>query len=148
MSHESLTMTGLKADGTMGIYDPDEIKAWICDKLNLTKGQAKARGGSISSVIADFNLGRGKETSGKNKHVPHGAFRAPVVSHTSMYRGKRIYHASAGNSGAGGGMTIFYTNPKGSDGKIIGIGHHLNSTNYEIEWHVSDWHVGRTVTLS
>jgi hypothetical protein len=141
-------MTGRKADGTMGIYTSDEIKDWIRDKLNLTKGQARARGGSITSAISDFMSGKGKATSGTNKHVPHGAFRTPVVSHTSMYRGNPIYHASAGKSGAGDGMTIFYTNPQGRDGKIIGIGHHVDSTTYEIEWHVPDWHVGHTVTLS
>jgi hypothetical protein len=148
MAHNPLVMVGPKENGMLGIYTADEIKDWIIGKLDLSETDKKSRGGPISSVVSDFMSGKGKATSGPNKHVPHKGFMAPNLPHTSLYRGNPIYHASAGSAGKGNGITIFYVNAQGNDGKIIGIGSHVNSTNYEIEWHVPDWHVGRTVQLA
>jgi len=140
MSHLPLKLSGPKEDGSMGVYTAEEIRKWIIGKLGLTEGQAKARGGSISSVVTDFTDGAGKATSGPSKHGG--------PTHTSLYHGNPVYHASAGKTGARTGITIFYVNSQGSDGKIIGIGSHIDSTHYEIEWHVSDWHVGAQLTLA
>lgn len=144
MAHTPLKMTGPKTDVNgitrMSVYSSDDIKDWIIGKLGLTAGQARSRGGSITSVISDFLNGRGKATSGPSK--------AGGASHTSKYRGSPVYHASAGKAGTSSGITIFYVNAQGTDGKIIGIGQHKNSTSYDVEWHASDWHVGRVITLS
>ena len=139
MPHNPLNLSGPKADGSMGVYTSDEIRSWIIGKLGLTEGQAKARGGSITSVISDFMSGKGKATSGK---------QGTGLAHTSLYHGNPVYHASAGKTGARVGITIFYVNPQLSDGKIIGIGSHIDSTHYEIEWHVTDWHVGAQLVLA
>lgn len=143
-------MTGPK-DGTtkMGVYTADEIKDWIAGKLGLGASQLRVRGSNISMVVADFMSGRGKATSGPNTHRPGtAAHRAAPASHTSKYRGSDVYHTSAGAAGTANGVTIFYVNAQGSDGKIIGIGRHRSSTSYDIEWSVGDWHVGRTLQLA
>ncbi|MBY6047958.1 hypothetical protein KUV47_02855 [Vannielia litorea] len=150
MTHDPLVMSGhANADGTgpMGILSPEQMEEWIAGKLDMGASERKSRGSNIKSVVAAFMDGAGKATSGPNKHVPHGKFQEPNRSHTSKYRGHDVYHTSSGKIGKSNGITIFYVNPQGHDGKIIGIGNHINSTTYEIEWHVRDWHVGRTVSL-
>ena len=150
MSHPPLNMIGPK-NGTaaMGIYTSDEIKDWIAGKLGLSGGALKARESSISSVVSDFTGGKGKPTSGPSTHDVNSKFhKSAPKAHTSMYRGNSVYHTSAGKAGAGGGTTIFYVNAQGNDGKIIGIGQHITSDSYKIEWNVPDWHVGKVLVLA
>ena len=85
MSHLPLKLSGPKEDGSMGVYTAEEIGRWIIGKLGLTEGQAKARGGSISSVVTDFTDGTGKATSGPGMHGG--------PAHTSLYHGNPVYHA-------------------------------------------------------
>jgi len=150
MPHTPLYMSGPK-DGTkrMGVYTADEVKAWIAGKLGLSTSHLRSRGSNISMVVTDFMSGRGKPTSGPNTHKPGtAAHKKAPKSHASKYRGQDVYHTSAGKAGSANGVTIFYVNAQGRDGKIIGIGRHLTSTSYSIEWSVGDWHVGRTLQLA
>lgn len=151
MPHDGLVMSGNKnIDGKphMVVFSEDEIKTWIADKIGLNKGQRNALGGKIGSVISDFLNGRGKATSGPAKHKAEGETEAWNKSHTSTYRGREIYHASAGSGRGGSSITIFYVQGNGNDGKIIGIGEHKTSTSYTILWHAKDWHVGNVVKLA
>ncbi|SIN82023.1 hypothetical protein [Vannielia litorea] len=151
MPHDGLIMSGhANADGTgpMMAFNAEKLEDWIAGKLGLTGSALKTRKSNINAVVADFMGGRGKAVSHKTVHVnARGEKKTDQKAHTSKYRGSDVLHTSAGPRGRGGGVTIFYVNPQGRDGKIIGIGHHLTDSSYEIEWSVGDWHVGRMVQL-
>lgn len=144
-----MLMTGPKTqeDGStrMGIYTNAEICAWITDKIG--KAEARARESSMKSVVNDFMSSIGKATSGPDRSTE--GLKSGAVK-TSIYRAKEVRHTSAGkkNQGHKSGMTLFYVAGKGEDGRIIGVGYHLNSSSYGILWNRSDWHVGKTVTLA
>ena len=145
MAHPNLGMTGPRdVDGKQKLrrYTSDEIKEWIIGKARMTKSELKKRGSNISGCITNFQTGKGKACT----------YKAPGAqnSHVIQYRGKPVYHTSNGKNGTGESVTLFYTNPQGSDIKIIGIGGHVPgaSDKYDIEWKVNDWGVGKTVVLS
>ncbi|TYB90794.1 hypothetical protein [Oceaniovalibus sp. ACAM 378] len=143
MPHEPLTMSGprnVNGKTEMARYSSDEIKQWIVGKANFSANELSTRGSNISGAIEKFAGGHGtackwKAPGDKNSHI-------------IKYHHNTVYHASNGPKGKGTSVSLFYTNPQHKDGKIIGIGGHITSDTYEIEWHAPDWHIGKTFELS
>jgi hypothetical protein len=64
------------------------------------------------------------------------------------YKGKSICHVSEGARNKTDGCSVFFTAKGGEIARIVGIGHHIGSASYELEWQEPNWDTtGKNITL-
>lgn len=114
-------------NGKFGVMDSAQIETWLCGKLRFLP-VPKFRS-NMQSCINDVMVGRGKDTGGRS------------------HKGDHILHTSAGKSGQGNGCTLFYVVRDNDVAKVVGIGSHTGSSDYEIYWQDGNWAPGDSISL-
>jgi len=73
----------------------------------------------------------------------------PEGATPDKYAGETVYHQTSFDKGPGEGCTVFYTNPDrdGTSGTIVGIGIHLGSDSYKLDYRRKGWEVDKSYTL-
>ena len=75
--------------------------------------------------------------------------KTPRKATTDPYAGETVYHHTSFDKGPKEGCSIFYTNPDedGTSGTIVGIGIHLGSDSYKLDYIRRGWNVVKRYTL-
>lgn len=120
---------GPKATGSTGNMSEDDFVAYVIAKVGEGSKEWK------KNVVKAYNAIKNHSgESGANSKFPH--------------HGKGVCHVSEGKRGRNQGVSVFFTAKGGQIASIIGIGHHIGSRSYEMEWQNNGWDTkGKSFTL-
>lgn len=126
----SKNIWGPKQSGRNGVMSEEDFKAFVIAKVG--------DGGKIwqKNVDKAYNAIINHDgQAGANDKYPH--------------KGKAVCHVSEGKRGAGNGVSVFFTAKGEVVASIIGIGYHIGSASYKLEWQLPTWDTGgsKDITL-
>ena len=125
----SKNIWGPKQEGKDGVMSQDDFVAFVIAKVG--------DGGKIwqKNVEKAFEaISNHDGQSGANDKYPH--------------KGKSVCHVSEGKRGAGNGVCVFFTAQGEVVASVIGIGYHIGSSSYKLEWQLATWDTGGTSDIS
>lgn len=125
----SKVIWGEKATGANGQMSEDDFVAFVIAKIG--------KGSSVweKNVRKAYNaITNHAGETGANTKFPH--------------HGKGVCHVSEGKRGGSQGISVFFTAKGGQIASIIGLGHHIGSRSYKLEWQNAGWNTeGADITL-
>ncbi|MBI5926619.1 MAG: hypothetical protein HY836_13590 [Aquabacterium sp.] len=125
----ALTIWGMKRTDKMGVMDSDDFLAFVVSKV----GQ-----GSVTWVK---NVNKAFEAI--SNHVGETG-----ANDKFPYKGSGVCHVSEGKRSSSEGVSVFFTAKGGQLANVIGIGYHIGSSSYKLEWQMDGWETqSKDITL-
>ncbi|EJO93406.1 MULTISPECIES: hypothetical protein [Pseudomonadaceae] len=125
----SKNIWGPKTTGSDGVMSEDDFIAFAIAKVG--------DGGTTwrKNVAKAYNAITNHDgQAGANDKYPH--------------KGKAVCHVSEGKRGAGNGVSVFFTAKGEVVASVIGIGYHIGSASYHLEWRLPSWDTANSANIT
>ena len=120
---------GPKIGGANGVMSEDDFLAFVISKAGEGGKEWKKNVSKAYNAIVNHD----GQTGASDKY-PH--------------KGKGVCHVSEGKRGRNQGVSVFFTAKGEVVASVIGIGHHIGSRSYELEWQLPTWDTeSKSITL-
>lgn len=125
----SKNIWGPKTTGAVGVMSEDDFIAFAISKVGDGGQSWRKNVGKAYNAITNHD-----GQSGANGKYPH--------------KGKAVCHVSEGKRNGKDGVSVFFTAKGEVVASIIGIGHHIGSASYRLEWRLPSWDTGTNANIT
>lgn len=120
---------GPKASGTNGVMSEADFLAFAIAKVGDGGTSWRKNVAKAYNAIVNHD-----GQAGANDKYPH--------------KGKGVCHVSEGKRSANDGVSVFFTAKGEVVASVIGIGQHIGSASYRLEWRLPSWDTGNSANIT